>query len=208
MARQPYKLYWPVKRALDVSVSLIALVILAIPIAIICLVVRMDGQGKALMTQERVGRNGKPFRLLKIRTMVADAWNLDKYLDAEQRAQWERERKVDDDPRVTKVGAVLRKTSLDELPQFLNVLTGSMSIVGPRPICEDELRWYGDKVGLLLSLRPGITGYWQVEARNDADYLSGERQALELYYVEHLSARLDASIFFRTFTAIFRKTGR
>lgn len=117
---------------------------------------------------------------------------------------------MDDDPRVTRVGRFLRKTSLDELPQFLNVLAGQMSVIGPRPVVEEELAAYGDDAGELLSAKPGITGWWQVQARNDATYGDGSRQELELYYVRNASLAIDAKVFLRTFSIMFGKgrTGR
>ena len=115
---------------------------------------------------------------------------------------------MDNDPRVTGIGRFLRKTSLDEFPQFINVFKGDMSIVGPRPIVDEEISHYGDRASEFLSCKPGITGWWQVEARNDADYASGRRQALELYYVRHASATLDWNIFKRTFGAVFHGTGK
>ena len=142
--------------------------------------------------------------------MVADSDDVEKHLDPKQLERWRRERKVDDDPRVTKVGRFLRRTSLDELPQFLNVLAGQMSVVGPRPIVEEELAAYGDAAGELLSVKPGITGWWQVQARNDATYGDGSRQELELYYVRNASLAIDAKVFLRTFSIMFGKgrTGR
>ena len=117
------------------------------------------------------------------------------------------ERKVEDDPRVTRVGRFLRRTSLDELPQFLNVLAGSMSIVGPRPVVADELPAYGTDVDAFLSMKPGITGWWQGQARNDATYEDGSRQQLELYYVRNANLKLDVVVFLETFTSIINKTG-
>ena len=151
-----------------------------IPVALLCLVIRLESPGSPIYLQERVGYRGKPLRILKLRTMVADSDDVEKHLSPEQLTQWERERKVDDDPRVTRVGRFLRKTSLDELPQFLNVLAGQMSVIGPRPVVEEELAAYGDDAGELLSAKPGITGWWQVQARNDATYGDGSRQELEL----------------------------
>lgn len=140
--------------------------------------------------------------------MVEDSDDVDKYLNADQLDQWRRERKVNDDPRITRIGRFLRKTSLDELPQFLNVLAGSMSIVGPRPVVEEELGAYGNDVAEFLSMRPGITGWWQVSARNDATYSDGSRQELELYYVRNATLALDVRVFLKTFAAVFGKTGK
>ena len=141
--------------------------------------------------------------------MVADSDEVEKYLSPEQLAQWKRERKVDDDPRITRFGAFCRKTSLDEMPQFLNVLVGQMSIIGPRPISADELEWFGDDSALYLSVPGGITGLWQSGPRNEASFENGERQSIELEYVRRASVGVDVNIFFRTFGAMFSKrTGR
>lgn len=198
-----------VKRAFDIAFSLCAILVLLVPSIVLCAAIRIESPGSPIYSQKRVGKGGKPLGILKLRTMVSDSDDVEKYLNAEQLEQWKKERKVDGDPRITKVGRFLRKTSLDELPQFLNVLSGSMSIIGPRPVVKDELEAYGEHVDELLSVRPGITGWWQVSARNNATYEDGSRQGLELYYVEHASAKLDAKIFLGTFSAMFRRrTGR
>jgi exopolysaccharide biosynthesis polyprenyl glycosylphosphotransferase len=197
-----------IKRAIDVVVSLLVTIVAIIPGAILAVIISLQSKGAPFYSQERLGLNGRHFKLLKFRSMVADADDVEKYFTPEQLDEWERERKVDDDPRVTSVGRFLRKTSLDEFPQFLNVLKGDMSIVGPRPIVDDELVHYGDRAEEFLSCKPGVTGWWQVEARNDADYTSGSRQDLEIYYVRHQSFVLDWNIFKRTFGAVFHGTGQ
>lgn len=169
-----------VKRAFDIAFSLCVVVVGLAPIALLLLIIRLESPGSPIYRQERIGYRGQPLRIFKLRTMVADSDDVEKHLSPEQLTQWERERKVDDDPRVTRVGRFLRKTSLDELPQFLNVLAGQMSVIGPRPVVEEELAAYGDDAGELLSAKPGITGWWQVQARNDATYGDGSRQELEL----------------------------
>ncbi|MBP3884239.1 MAG: sugar transferase, partial [Olsenella sp.] len=132
------------KRAFDILFSLVVVVLMVIPGAILCLVIALQSKGSPFYTQRRVGQGGRHFNLYKFRSMVADADNVEKYFTPEQLAEWERERKVEGDPRITAVGRILRKTSLDEFPQFLNVLKGDMSVVGPRPIVDDELVHYGD----------------------------------------------------------------
>ena len=197
-----------VKRAFDIAFSLCVVVIGLVPIALLCLIIRLESPGSPIYRQQRVGYRGRPLRIFKLRTMVADSDDVEKHLNPEQLAQWKSERKVDGDPRITRVGGLLRRTSLDELPQFLNVLAGQMSIVGPRPVVSDELAAYGSDADAFLSVRPGITGWWQVQARNDATYEDGSRQGLELYYVRNASLKLDAAVFFETFKTVFRKTGR
>ncbi len=197
-----------VKRVFDIGFSLCVIVIGFVPVALLCLIIRLESPGSPIYFQKRVGRYGTSLSILKLRTMVADSDDVEKYLSPEQLAQWKSERKVDCDPRVTRVGALLRKTSLDELPQFLNVLAGSMSVVGPRPVVEDELVAYGDDLRAFLSAKPGITGWWQVQARNDAAYEDGSRQELELYYVQHASLILDARVIAGTVCSIFKGTGK
>ncbi|MFR1929904.1 MAG: sugar transferase [Eggerthella lenta] len=197
-----------VKRAFDIAFSLCVVVVGLVPITLLLLIIRLESPGSPIYRQERVGYRGQPLRIFKLRTMVADSDDVEKHLSPEQLAQWRSERKVEDDPRVTRVGRFLRKTSLDELPQFLNVLAGSMSIVGPRPVVEEELEAYGSDVDEFLSMRPGITGWWQVSVRNDATYCDGSRQELELYYVRNATLALDARVFLKTFAAIFEKTGK
>ena len=196
------------KRLIDIVVSLLVVVVAFIPGLVLALVIALQSKGAPFYSQERLGLGGKHFKLLKFRSMVADANDVEKYFTPEQLREWQTERKVDNDPRVTGIGRILRKTSLDEFPQFINVLKGDMSIVGPRPIVDEEIAHYGDRASEFLSCKPGITGWWQVEARNDADYASGRRQSLELYYVRHASATLDWNIFKRTFGAVFHGTGK
>ena len=199
--------YRACKRLFDIAFSLLVVVLGAIPMAILCLAVRLETPGAPVYSQERVGRGGEDFRVLKLRTMVADADDVAKYLDEAQMEQWEKERKVDGDPRVTRVGRVLRATSLDELPQFWNVLVGEMSVVGPRPVTRGELAWLGEDAEEYLSVRPGITGLWQTTARNGATWESGERQRIELEYVRNRGFAMDARVFLATFGAILGRTG-
>lgn len=195
------------KRAFDVAFSLVAVAVLLIPSIALCVAIRVDSPGWPIYRQQRVGYRGRPLRILKLRTMVADSDDVGKHLGPEQLIQWHSERKVDGDPRVTRVGGFLRRTSLDEIPQFLNVLAGQMSVVGPRPVVPDELAAYGPDAAELLSVKPGITGWWQVRARNEAAYKDGSRQELELYYVRNASPALDARVFFETFRAMLGGKG-
>lgn len=197
-----------VKRIIDVVVSLGVVVVSFIPGLILAAVIAIQSKGSPFYSQMRLGKDGRHFKLWKFRSMVIDANDVEKYFTPEQLKEWQTERKVENDPRVTGIGHFLRKTSLDEFPQFLNVLKGDMSIVGPRPIVDEEIDNYGSDAQEFLSCRPGLTGWWQVEARNEADYASGRRQALELYYVRHASFDLDWKIFTRTFGAVFHGTGK
>lgn len=205
-----YRLF---KRVFDIVFSLIVIgfCIVLFPVTILVLVATtISTKGFPIYVQERVGRFGRPLKILKLRSMVADSDDVEKYLSSEQMAQWQRERKVDDDPRITRFGALCRKTSLDEIPQFLNVLAGQMSVIGPRPITSEELAWFGDDAALYLSVPGGITGLWQSGPRNKASFENGERQRVELEYVRTACLAVDAGVFFRTFDAMFGKnrTGR
>jgi lipopolysaccharide/colanic/teichoic acid biosynthesis glycosyltransferase len=157
----------------------------------------------------RVGRGGRMFRCWKIRTMVPDAESrLAAYLNLNPAAaaEWDAERKLNDDPRITRIGDIMRRTSLDELPQIWNVLIGEMSFVGPRPVTADELGKYGISRSAYCAMRPGITGLWQVSGRNEVSY--AERVALDVDYLRRMSLALDLSIIARTAGVIVRPTGK
>ena len=204
--------YRYVKRLFDLVFSLLMSVLLLIPIAVVCALISLESPGSPMYAQERVGKGGKTIRIFKLRSMVADAGNVQKYLSPEQLHQWEVERKVDDDPRITKVGLFIRKCSIDEMPQFLNVLNGDLSVIGPRPITRDELEQHftDEEKAELLSVQPGITGLWQATDRNEATFESGLRQKIELRYVQNRCFRMDWKCFTGTFGAMFGKerTGR
>lgn len=164
-----------------------------------------------MFRQSRVGKGGKEIRIWKLRSMYADSHeHPERYLDEFQMAQWRREQKVTDDPRVTRVGRFIRNTSLDEVPQFINVLVGDMSVIGPRPVTLAETYEFGDARDEALSVRPGITGWWQVTDRNNATWADGTRQALELHYVRNQGFAIDAGCFCGTFGAMFgsNRSGR
>ena len=200
------------KRLFDLVFSLCVSVVLVIPVAVVCAFICLESPGYPLYAQERVGKGGKTIKILKLRSMVTDAGNVQKYLSPEQLHQWEVERKVDDDPRITKVGQFIRKCSLDEMPQFLNVLNGDLSVIGPRPITRDELEQHfsDDEKAELLSVQPGITGLWQATDRNAATFESGLRQKIELNYVRNRCFQMDWKCFTGTFGAMFgkKRTGR
>jgi len=196
------------KRVLDLAIAIPALVVSAPLIAVLLIVVALDG-GKPLFGHRRVGRDGRMFSCFKIRTMVPDAAErLAELLrtDPMARAEWEATQKLVDDPRITRLGRILRKTSLDELPQLWNVIRGDMSIVGPRPVVEDELRHYGRRVAAYKSVRPGLTGLWQVSGRNDVSYST--RVALDARYVRSHTLPRDLAIILLTPMIMLRPTGR
>lgn len=201
-----------IKRFFDFVFSFCVSVVLFIPIVVVCAFICLESPGNPIYAQERVGRGGKTIKILKLRSMIADAADVKRYLNSEQLLQWEVERKVDNDPRITKVGKFIRKCSIDEMPQFLNVLNGDLSVIGPRPITRDELAQHfsDEEKAELLSVRPGITGLWQATDRNAATFESGMRQKIELHYVRNRCFRMDWKCFTGTFGAMFgrRKTGR
>lgn len=196
-----------VKRLLDIVFSLVVIVVGIIPGLLLSIAVVISTKGTPLYSQMRVGQGGKRFLMLKFRTMVADSDNLKKHFNARQMGEWKTEHKVKNDPRVTPLGRFLRRTSIDEFPNFFNVLVGNMSVVGPRAITASELHWFGDDVDKMLSVPAGVTGWWQVQSRNKATFASGRRQKLEMYYVDHATLALDLHIILRTVHAMMEGTG-
>lgn len=206
------KTYLFFKRVLDIVVSFISIVFLMATLIfpIISLLVLISTHGQVIFKDERMGLNKKKIRIYKFQTMFSDAeTNLDKYLDENQKKKWQKERKLDDDPRVTKLGKFLRKTSLDELPQLFNILGGSLSLVGPRPITKQELEsnFTEYEQNQLMKVKPGLTGYWQVKDRSLATYESGKRQKEELYYLPRRGFWFDVKIVLLTIPAIFKGKG-
>lgn len=202
-------IYLTVKRFLDIVLSVLSLAVLWPAFLVIACLIRHEDHGPVFYKHKRVGLHGQMISIYKFRSMKAESENL-KELSPEQLEEYRREFKISNDPRVTKVGGVLRRTFLDELPQLFNILRGEMSFVGPRPIMEEELRLcYSEREQrLLLSRRPGLTGYWQIQERKRATYASGERQHAELYYIGHESLRLDLWILLKTVVVIFAKNGQ
>lgn len=195
------------KRVLDVVVAVALLVVAAPLLAILALAVRLTSPGPALFRQVRVGQAGRPFRILKLRTMADGA---EARLDDEgplRRAYLANNFKVPAavDPRLTTIGRFLRRTSLDELPQLLNVVRGDMSLVGPRPVVPAELAMYGDAAALYEAVRPGLSGYWQVHGRSTV--IGAERIALDEYYLRNRTIWLDLKILARTVPAVVSRRG-
>ena len=198
-----------IKRCFDFMVGSFLLVLLSLPIAIICFLIRLDSPGHAIFSQYRIGRKGRPFRCYKFRTMFKDAEEkLQDLLNSNEdvRREWEQVWKIKDDPRITKIGKFLRKTSLDELPQLINVLKGEMSLVGPRPVTQDEIDiYYKDTAELYFSVFPGITGLWQVSGRSDTSY--DYRIALDSWYVRNWNVWLDVVILLKTIKVVIKRQG-
>lgn len=204
---KPRPFYAFIKRLFDILVSLAALIVLCIPMVLIAVLIVLNDGGRPLYGHIRTGKNGRRITVYKFRTMQENAGDPEDILTPEQLADYRTEFKLEDDPRITTLGRFLRTSSLDELPQFFNILAGQMSLIGPRPITEEELEFYGSDTAKLLSVKPGLTGYWQAYARNNALYETGERQAMEMYYIDHQGILLDLKILFRTFYAVVKKDG-
>ncbi len=197
------------KRLFDIAASATVLAFLAIPMCVIGLLIRLESAGPALFFQQRIGKKGKLFRCYKFRTMHADAEErLAALLAADPAAkrEWEAHWKLKDDPRVTRLGRLLRSTSLDELPQLINVLKGEMSIVGPRPVVQAEIeKYYKEMADVCFSVAPGITGLWQVSGRTETGYDS--RIGFDSWYVNNWNIWMDITIALRTVTAVLKREG-
>ena len=199
-------LYHFVKRVFDIVCSLLALILLSPFFLIVALGIKLGDRGPVFFRHKRVGKNGKVFYLIKFRSMVINAEELIADFTPEQMEEYKKNYKLEHDPRITKIGNFLRKTSLDEIPQFFNIIAGDMSFIGPRPVTEEETLIFGNKRDLLLSVRPGLTGYWAAYGRGD---LTGyrRRRAMEIYYVKNRSVWLDIKIIFKTVATVIKGEG-
>lgn len=199
----------PLKRIFDVLFSLLALLATFPLFLVLAIIIRISSKGPAVYGHTRVGRGGKPFKCLKFRSMYQDAdTRLHQLLSQNPTyaAEWQESRKLKNDPRITAIGQFLRKTSLDELPQFLNVLKGDLSVVGPRPVVEDEVKqYYKEKAQKILSVRPGVTGLWQISGRSNTSYKT--RVELDEHYVENRSFGLDLTLVLKTVPALLTRKG-
>ena len=200
-------MYRYIKRLFDIILSLIGLIIL-IPI---CIVVKISflckGDKKSIFFKHmRIGKDGKPFMMYKFRSMVHNAEELLEELlkDEQYRKEWAENQKIEKDPRVTTIGSILRKSSMDELPQLLNVLKGDMSLVGPRPLVDGELEEHGG-TKIYWQVKPGITGWWGSHGRSDVDY--DQRLQMEYYYIQNISFKLDVICLFKTIAAVVSHKG-
>lgn len=193
------------KRGLDIGIVLLALVPVLLVMAPLCLLIMLDGHSP-LYRQARIGRNGRVFRMWKLRSMVHDAdARLEAHLAANPRArvEWDHAQKLRDDPRITPIGSLIRKTSLDELPQLFNVLMGDMSLVGPRPMMVDQQTLYPGTA--YYAMRPGITGIWQTSLRNETSF--AERAIFDARYFRELSLLTDVRLIGKTFRVVLKGTG-
>ena len=195
-------------RAVDFILAVGALVFFAPLFALVAVLVKLEDGGPVMFAQERIGRGGKTFRCLKFRTMAVDAEAQLRDLlarDPAARREWELDHKLRNDPRITRVGAFLRASSLDELPQLWNIVVGEMSVVGPRPIVKAEAARYGRHFKRYCAVRPGLTGLWQVSGRNDVSYR--ERVVMDVAYVRSRCLCLDLKIILRTVPAVLLRRG-
>lgn len=197
--------YKYVKRILDIVISCLALIVLAPLFLIIAVLIKLESKGPVFFEHSRIGKNGKEIKILKFRTMVDNAEELIKKFTPEQMEEFKKNFKLENDPRVTKIGKILRKTSFDELPQLINIIKGELALIGPRPIVSRELEKYENNKRKFLSVTPGLTGYWAANGRSNTTY--EQRMVMELYYIDNISWKLDVKIFFRTILSVLKKEG-
>lgn len=203
-----FNVYLFIKRFTDILVSILGIIVL-IPLTLIVKILYMlSGDFHSIFYfHERIGKNGKPFKMLKFRTMVTNSQEIleEMLKDKKYKKEWEEYHKFENDPRITKVGKILRKTSLDEIPQIINIFKGDMSLIGPRPMIQEEVDAYGKNKAKLLSMRPGLTGWWACNGRSCTT--AKKRKQLELYYIDNCSILLDIKIIFKTFIAVLKRDG-
>lgn len=198
-------IYIKVKRILDIIFATIGLILLSPVLAIISLAIKIESKGPVFFKHTRIGKNGKIIKIYKFRTMVENAEELIKKFTPEQMEEYKENYKLSNDPRITKVGKFLRKASLDELPQLINIIKGDLSIIGPRPVVEEELKKYRDNSEKFLSVTPGLTGNWAANGRSCTSY--EQRIKMELFYVDNISFKLDFKIFFKTIETVIKRKG-
>lgn len=199
-------IYSFIKRAFDIVSSSIAIILLIWLFILLALLIKCTSKGPVFYGHKRIGKNGKEFKVWKFRTMKVDSRPIEEIFTPEQMEEWKRDFKVTNDPRVTKFGKFLRKTSLDELPQLFNILFGQMSVIGWRPILHEELERYSVKEQeLLLKIRPGLTGYWASHGRSNTTY--SDRIKMELYYVYKRNIWLDIRILYHTVIGVSSNEG-
>lgn len=198
-----------IKRIIDIIGSIVGIILLVPLTAVVWIVNKVNKEdGPLFYSQERIGKNGVHFKMYKFRSMIVDAEKVLKEMLAENedlRKEWEENRKLQNDPRITKIGYILRKTSLDEFPQFINVLKGEMSLVGPRAVIDGEIEKFGEHRKEVLSVKPGITGYWAANGRSETSY--EKRVELETYYANNMSIPLDVEILAKTVISVVKKEG-
>ena len=197
--------YLFVKRVTDILGALIGLILLSPIFLIVAIAIKLDSKGPIIFGHTRKGIGGKDIKVYKFRTMYENSKEIFDNFTEEQKQEFYKNFKLDNDPRITKIGNFLRRSSIDELPQLINILNGSMSIVGPRPIVEKEIALYGEYAPKLFSVVPGLTGYWQANGRSDTTYQ--ERIKMDMYYIDNRSLGLDLKIIFKTFSSVIKGEG-
>ena len=197
--------YLFVKRVTDILGALIGLILLSPIFLIVAIAIKLDSKGPIIFGHTRKGLGGKDIKVYKFRTMYENSKEIFDNFTEEQKQEFYKNFKLDNDPRITKIGDFLRRSSIDELPQLINILNGSMSIVGPRPIVEKEIALYGEYAPKLFSVVPGLTGYWQANGRSDTTYQ--ERIKMDMYYIDNRSLGLDLKIIFKTFSSVAKGEG-
>lgn len=198
-------IYKIVKRCFDIISSLIAIIIFFPLFVIISFIIKLDSKGKVIFSHRRLGINGKEIKVYKFRTMVSNAEEVLNKMSPSQKKEFEKNFKLDNDPRITKAGNILRKTSLDELPQLFNILLGNMSVVGPRPIIKKEVEKYGEYSNKLFSVKPGLTGMWQANGRSCTTY--EQRVKMDMYYIDNRSFLLDIKLILKTVIVVIKREG-
>ena len=197
--------YLIVKRTIDILGALIGLVLLSPIFLIVAIAIKLDSKGPIIFGHTRKGLHGKDIKVYKFRTMYENSQEIFNNFTKEQKEEFYKNFKLENDPRVTKIGDFLRRTSIDELPQLINILNGSMSIVGPRPIVQKVIDLYGDYANKLFSVVPGLTGYWQANGRSDTTY--EERIKMDMYYIDNRGFWLDFKIIIKTFGSVLKGEG-
>lgn len=197
--------YLIVKRTIDILGALIGLVLLSPIFLIVAIAIKLDSKGPIIFGHTRKGLHGKDIKVYKFRTMYENSQEIFNNFTKEQKEEFYKNFKLENDPRITKIGDFLRRTSIDELPQLINILNGSMSIVGPRPIVQKEIDLYGDYANKLFSVVPGLTGYWQANGRSDTTY--EERIKMDMYYIDNRGFWLDFKIIIKTFGSVLKGEG-
>ena len=201
-------IFFFIKRCIDIILSLLGLIILSPVFLLIAILIKKEDHGNVFYKHKRIGHMNKDIYIYKFRSMTNKYKTFDEFyqtLSIEQKQEWDENFKLENDPRITKIGNFLRKTSLDELPQIINILKGDMSVIGPRPVVNDEIEKYGNQKAKFLSVKPGLTGYWAANGRSATTY--EDRIKLELYYIDHCSLLLDIKIFFKTILSVLKKEG-
>ncbi len=201
-------IFFFIKRCIDIILSLLGLIILSPVFLLIAILIKKEDHGNVFYKHKRIGHMNKDIYIYKFRSMTNKYKTFDEFyqtLSDEQKQEWDENFKLENDPRITKIGKFIRKTSLDELPQIINILKGDMSIIGPRPVVNDEIEKYGNQKAKFLSVKPGLTGYWAANGRSATTY--EDRIKLELYYIDHCSLLLDIKIFFKTILTVLKKEG-